>query len=255
MISRRPKRISQKLCSIQIQEQDISFLLKKSSHRKTLAITIDEKATMNVSAPFYSVDKDIYAFIQDKGAWILEKLKEAQKHKDFLDNRIFEQGKVFLFLGKKYPLNVVEKVIKQSKVLFDGKAWIVYIAEGLNKAQRLEKIKTAMIKWYRTQAQEILGGRVFHYGRLLGAEPKKIVVKTQKRMWGCCNYHTQAIYLNWQIILSPLEVVDYVVVHELCHLFEPNHSQRFWNKVESILPNYKKRKKWLKNNYLDMVLT
>lgn len=251
----RSKRIFQKSCSIKIQNQDISFLLKKSSHRKTLAISIDEKAKINVSAPLYLADKDIYVFIQEKGHWILEKLKEAQKNKDFLDNRIFEQGNAFLFLGKKYKLNIVEKAIKQSKVEFDGNAWSIYIPEGLKKSQRLEKIRMAMVKWYRTQAQEVLGGRVFYYGRLLGKEPQKIVVKTQKRMWGCCNYHTQSIYLNWQIILSPLEVLDYVVVHELCHLFEPNHSQRFWSKVESILPDYKSRKKWLKNHYLDMVLT
>ncbi len=239
---------------IKVKEQDIPFLLTKSSCRRTLAITIDEKAEIRVAAPFYTTDKVVYAFIHEKGDWVLDKLKEAQKNKTLLDQKQFDHGKEFLFLGKKYALNVVEMDIKQSKVEFDGLCWRVLIPQGLSQEQRLEKARDKMMKWYRLQAKEVLGGRLFHYGRLLGKEPKKIVVKTQKRMWGCCDFNTQAVYLNWQIILSPLMVVDYVVAHELCHLFEPNHSKRFWDKVASVMPDYKRRRKWLKNNYLEMVL-
>jgi hypothetical protein len=88
----------------------------------------------------------------------------------------------------------------------------------------------------------------------MGVEPKKIAVRTQKRLWGCCDYHTQTIHLNWQIILSPIRVIDYVVVHELCHLTVPNHSKRFWKKVEKIIPDFKRHKQWLAVNHIDMVL-
>jgi len=254
-VFRKNKKTSKKSCLIKIQQEEIPFLLKKSSHRKTVAITIDEKAEISVAAPFYTTDKAVYSFIHEKGDWILAKLREAQKNKVFLDQKQFEHGKEFLFLGKKHKLNIiVDEGIKRAKITFDAMGWKVSIPPGLTKEQREKTVKSKMMQWYRLQAHEVLGGRLFHYGRLLGKEPKKIVVKTQKRMWGCCDFNTQTIYLNWQIILSPMMVADYVVVHELCHLFEPNHSRRFWNKVTSVMPDYKERKKWLKNNYFEMVL-
>ena len=111
-----------------------------------------------------------------------------------------------------------------------------------------------MIQWYRRQAEEILGSRLFHYARLIGVEPKKIAVRTQKRLWGNCDYRTRTIHLNWQIVLAPLEVMDYVVVHELCHLIVPNHSKRFWQRVEKTMPDFKKHKQWLKDHAVDMVV-
>ncbi|VAX37280.1 hypothetical protein MNBD_UNCLBAC01-401 [hydrothermal vent metagenome] len=251
---RSPKRIFQKNCSIDFGNEQIFFTLKKSSRRQTLAITINEKAQVNVAVPFSVAEKDIQAFVYERGDWILEKLRDLQKNKALIDSKQFDHNHAFLFLGKKYKIYVIEGDVKLCRIDFDGRRWNITIPVGLKDSERRKKIRDKFMQWYRTQAQEILGGRLFHYGRILGREPKKIVVKTQKRMWGCCNYHTQTIYLNWQIILSPLNVVDYVVVHELCHLFHPNHSQKFWNKVEKILPDYKERRKWLKDNFFEMVL-
>ena len=115
-------------------------------------------------------------------------------------------------------------------------------------------IKEKLIKWYRAQAEEIFGGRVFYFSRIMGLEPQKIAVKTQKRIWGSCGYHDKAISLNWQLVFAPMDVIDYVVVHELAHLDTPNHSRKFWKSVANILPDYKMRQNWLKNNRLSMKL-
>ena len=137
---------------------------------------------------------------------------------------------------------------------FDGFKWVVRIPRHLSLAERQEDIKERLIQWYRLQAKEILGGRVFHFARIMKLGPQEIHVKTQKRLWGCCNYHKQTISLNWQIVMAPLAVVDYVVVHELCHLKIPNHSKQFWQKVEEVLADYQRHRSWLKINAEEMVL-
>ncbi len=256
-VFRRPKKISEKLCSVNGPEGLVSFLLKRSSQRRTVAIMVNEQAKVTVSAPLYSTEKFIRTFIQEKTPWIVRKVREAEKNKAFVEQKKFDHGYEFLFLGNKCRLDVEESdvgVSTRGKIQFDGKKWEVLIPAQLTGEQRQAHIKKKLTQWYQVQAKEILGGRIFYYSRIIGVEPKKIAVRTQKRVWGNCDYNTKTIHLNWQIILSPMDVIDYVVVHELCHLIEPNHSKRFWHEVQKILPDYPKRKAWLKKNHYEMIL-
>lgn len=252
---KRPKRVIKKALSVKTKEGDIPLVLTRSSGRRTLTITVDEKAAVGIAAPFHMKDAEIHAFVHEKAPWICKKLSEAQNNKDILSQREFDHGHQFLFLGKKYKVNVYHQDIKRSRITFDALGgWSVAVPENLSCEDRRVLVKEKMLQWYRHQAKEILGGRIFHYSRLMGVEPKKIAVRTQKRLWGCCDYNTQTVHLNWQIILSPQKVVDYVVAHELCHLMVPNHSKRFWKKVEKVMPDFKQYRQWLKKNHLAMML-
>jgi predicted metal-dependent hydrolase len=115
-------------------------------------------------------------------------------------------------------------------------------------------IKRAMLAWYKQQAKEILGARLFSFSRRMRLEPRHVQIRTQKHIWGSCHHKRRSIHLNWQLVLTPFFVIDYVIVHELCHLIVPDHSRRFWQKVEEILPSYKADQKWLKDNALDLRL-
>ncbi len=252
---RRPKRIVKSTCSVETKEGDISFILARSSGRRTLTISVDERAKVNVASPFAMSEKEIYGFIHEKSEWILAKIKESKKTRDILRQKEFDDGHEFLFLGKKCRVNVSESDVKRSRIDFDIlMGWSITIPKGLSSEAVQVQVKKKMLQWYRAQAEEILGGRIFHYSRLMGVEPKKIAIRTQKRLWGCCDYNTQTIHLNWQIILSPVKVIDYVVVHELCHLVIPSHSKRFWNKVKKVMPDFEPYRQWLKANHLDMTL-
>lgn len=88
----------------------------------------------------------------------------------------------------------------------------------------------------------------------MGLAPQRITVKTQKRLWGSCNHHGRSINLNWMLVMTPLMVIDYVVVHELCHLLVPNHSRRFWKHVAQYFPDYQASEKWLKTHAPEMQL-
>jgi predicted metal-dependent hydrolase len=252
---RHPKQIVKSAHSLMTKEGDIPFLLSRSSGRRTLTITVDEHAQVCVASPFTLKDRTIQDFIHTKARWIIARIKEAENNKNILRQKEFDDGHEFLFLGKKYTMNVREADIKRSRIVFDTvTGWSVVVPKELSGEGRRDQVKQKMLQWYRAQAKEILGGRIFHYSRLMGVEPKKIAIRTQKRLWGCCDYNTQAIHLNWQIILSPLKVVDYVVVHELCHLTVPSHSKRFWKRVGKFMPDFEEYRRWLKVNHLDMVL-
>ena len=252
---RRPKRIVKTEYSISTSAGEVHFKLTRSTGRRTLTIIVDGDAQVNVAAPFNMRVAEIHDFIQKKAQWIQRGIIEAQKNKDILSQREFDHGAKFLFLGKKYTLHVVFSDIKRSRIIFDVlKGWVITISSGLSQTERRCQVKDRMLKWYRTQAEEILGGRIFNYARMMGVVPKKIAVRTQKRLWGCCDYNTQTIHLNWQIILSPIKVVDYVIIHELVHLTHPNHSKRFWNRVKKFMPDFEHYRRWLKINHLDMIL-
>lgn len=205
-------------------------------------------------APLAAQERRIFDFLRSKEQWILRKVREAENARAVLEQKRFENGHSFLFLGRKYPLEIFPDGGQRVRCDFDGTKWTVRVPADWDQEKRHKGIRDQMALWYQAQAKEILGGRLFHFARVLGVEPKEIAIRTQKRVWGNCDYRRQRIHLNWLIILAPREVVDYVVVHELCHLLVPNHSRRFWKKVEQILPDFKSRRKWLKEHFLDMTL-
>lgn len=109
------------------------------------------------------------------------------------------------------------------------------------------RIYKAIEKWYIGQAHMIFPVRVMHYLQFTGGEVKSIRIKDQKTRWGSCS-SLHNLNFNWRLIMAPGEVLDYVVVHELCHLTHMNHSRDFWNMVEKVMPDYRVYRKWLKDN-------
>lgn len=251
---RRSDQTSNVVCSVETDNGPLDYLWKRSARRRTLAIAVDARAAVSVFSPWHVPEPQVRAFLEEKLEWVLKKLQARQSRLAFLSGRRFEDGREFLFLGQRYVLRVREGDGKRGRVNFDGQGWSAVLPAGVAAEGRARELRRKMVQWYRAQAEEILGARVFHYARVLGKEPKRIAVRTQKRVWGNCDFRAQTIRLNWQIILAPIEVIDYVVVHELCHLFFPNHSKRFWKKVEEVLPDFKQRKAWLKDNAQEMVV-
>jgi len=98
------------------------------------------------------------------------------------------------------------------------------------------------------EAHRIIKERVLIYAEKVGEYPRKVLIKDVKTRWGSCSSRTRTVNINWRITLAPIEIVDYLIVHELSHLKHPNHSRDFWSFVASILPDYKLRKKWLRKN-------
>ena len=238
--------------SFQSEIIDFDYTLSRSCGRRTLSIGIDEQARVQVSVPFRTPLQEIHAFLTEKAAWIEKCIRMAKANQEVLSEKKYEHGAQFLFLGKKFPLSVAEDNLKRSRIEFDSQGWRISLPQGLgNKA---ELVQQKLRQWYKTQAQEILGAKAFQFARDIGVAPKSIQIRNQKRLWGCCDWNKQSITLNWQIILAPIPVVDYVIIHELCHLIHPNHGKRFWNKVGKYMPHYQENRKWLRDNQIELML-
>lgn len=101
------------------------------------------------------------------------------------------------------------------------------------------------MRWYRLQAHQRFAEKVLRYARVVGVSPTAVDIKTFKSRWGSCNIRGE-VQFHWKVILAPHRIVDYVVVHELCHLKHHDHSPLFWKSVERVMPDYLKCKEWLK---------
>lgn len=241
-------------CLLKISTGDIPYTLCRSPRRRTVTLAINESGKVKLSIPAGLAEAEAHKFIFEKRDWLLRKLQHIQTHQGFLSRRCYADGGTFHFLGREFPLRTVATENRRLSVAFDGEAWQIHIPHQLEPQQKKDVLQKELAKWFREQAKEIFPGRIFHYGRIMGLDPKHIAVKTQRRSWGSCSTHRRSIHLNWQLVMAPVEVLDYVVVHELAHLMHPNHSRRFWRKVETFMPDYQERRKWLQENRWQMIL-
>jgi len=231
---------------VEINDNKVAYTVVKT-RRKTIGITIDRNGEVRVSAPLGISERQIRETVQKKAGWIIKKVSEVIERNSNLICRQFVSGEKFMYLGEEYTLEVAEKDLGKAEVLMQEDTITVYISRGLSEESRKQAIKEALIKWYRQRFDEIVKERIKKYSMQLKVAPCRVVIKNQKTRWGSCS-NKGNINLNWRLIMAPLHIIDYVVVHELCHLKVMNHSKDFWNLVESIQPNYHENQKWLKIN-------
>lgn len=110
-----------------------------------------------------------------------------------------------------------------------------------------ETVKNAVVKWYRERAREVLQQKVCYFQKFIGKSVGDIRIKEQKSRWGSCSAKGN-LNFNWKIIMAEDDMIDYLVVHELCHRLHMNHSKEFWESVGKLIPDYKTKEKWLKEN-------
>jgi predicted metal-dependent hydrolase len=141
------------------------------------------------------------------------------------------------------PHGIGERVL--ADILMQRRDWI---NKKLAKVQARRAEPKAHFDGDLNDASRIINERVTVYSELMQLFPKKVAVKDQRRRWGSCSARTGALNLNWRIVMAPPQVVDYVVVHELSHIKHPNHSPAFWSLVAQFVPDYKARRKWLRQH-------
>lgn len=212
------------------------------SKRKTLALIVRPDGSLIVRAPLKTAEKTIWGFIEDHAEWIEKKRAEALAALPPTP-RQFVPGERFLFLGTAYPLEIVKG--QQKPLILEGN---FKLAESAQTDARL-----VFEHWYRAQARRILEDRVNSYANEYGLHYQKIGITSARTRWGSCSGNG-SLNFSWRLIMAPMEAVDYVVVHELAHTVFHNHSRRFWKKVESIMPDFKERRKWLRKNGLELML-
>jgi len=209
--------------------------------RKTVSLIVEPTGVVRILAPLRFSDKNITALLQEKQSWVLEKLRIVKSSTivppDFLE------GTELDYQGKMYAIKY-EPVIRKSDeciaILHDQ---ILIFSRSFEK----EVVKKSIESWYKKEATLKIQESVLAMQKRMDKLPTKISVKTQKKRWGSCTSKGH-ILLNWRLILAPQEVLDYVILHELCHLYFMDHSPKFWAKVSEFDPKYKEKRDWLKRN-------
>jgi len=207
------------------------------SNRKTIALQITEDGLLIVRAPLHLDEEKIRKVVIKHKKWIEEKKKEIERKDPKFSKKEFVNGEGFLYLGKYYKLYIVKN---QSQPLRFENGF--YLSESA-----LSKAKEIFIEWYKKQAFEKISERVSFYASVGGFKYKKINITSAMKRWGSCS-PDNSLNFSWRLIMAPLPVIDYVVVHELAHTLEKNHSKNFWSIVKMLMPNYKKQETWLKEN-------
>lgn len=215
----------------------------RTNRRKTASVKIVD-GLVQVIVPKRLSKQRIEDLINKRRAWIMDKLR-IHANRPPVTPKEYVNGECFPYLGKNYKLKLVMADFIGAK-LKDG-----YLTVGMNSTVPASKtkqhVKDLITAWYIERAKERLEEKTNRYAKVLGLEPNSINVKEYKSRWGSCSTKGDISY-NWKIILAPHNIADYVVVHELCHMLEHNHSPKFWKHVERTVADYKERKLWLRQN-------
>ncbi len=239
-------RLKAQSCEAQTAAGLISYSLSRSPRRKNLTIYVKEDRHVRVLAPLLLGNKHIERFIQKKAHWIVRSLERLAARFPKTYQHSFRDGEEFLFLGQSYRLCYVPSDAKRIKMSFNGSRFEALVPISMSWEKIEESIKKALVVWYKVEAKRTVEERLPVWTKKLDLKIERVVVRTQKRIWGSCYYRLKRININWKIVMMPLKVVDYILIHELCHFYVANHSKRFWDKVRSIDPHYKVSEQWLK---------
>jgi len=234
--------------NILIKQSKIPFELRRSSRAKRMRIQIEsDTPKLVLVAPRYALDFQIKSFLKRQEDWIekgwIKVLKKAAlrpKHK-------YEDGDTYFYFGEALVLKLIPSLSWKPKVRVNKNQLEISIHKAISKIEGKKAIKKAIQEFYKAKASEVIHDRLEFFNEYYGLKFNRVSFRNQKTRWGSCSSQKN-LNFNWRLIMAPIEIIDYVVVHELCHLKYMNHSAAFWKTVSETIPNYKERKKWLKEN-------
>jgi hypothetical protein len=206
---------------IEIENKIIEFNVQYGN-RKKISIHIDSLGLITVKVPKDTSKEIIISAMEQQGKWILEKSDNIAAVREIPKTKEYDDKDKFLYLGKEHFLH---ELIETS---------------GLNE----EELKRNLKKFYFSSCKKVVGERIKIYQVQLGVKPKTIEIVESKTKWGSCSSHKK-ITFNYRLAMAPMEVIDYVIIHELCHLIHMNHDRSFWRRVGSVMPDYKKKEQFL----------
>jgi predicted metal-dependent hydrolase len=225
----------------------VRYLLKRSAKRRTIVFSVDEDG-LAVHAPWNSSDRRLERVLGEAADWILKKLQvwEARPAR----RQRWEHAAQIPYLGRVLTLSVRPNAPATTTVLGDADRLQVCLAGEPSAAV----LREAVVGWYRRRAQAIFPERIAQFAPVLGVALPRLVVSNARTRWGSCNFKRE-VRLNWRLVQAPQYVIDYVVVHELAHLIEMNHSRRFWQLVAGAFPRHREAREELDHRgrwYLDV---
>jgi predicted metal-dependent hydrolase len=220
------------------QVQDIAYQLLPGAERQTTDIVIERDGVVRVRPPARLTPEQVDATVFSKRMWIYRNLAEWHDLNATRVVREWVNGESFLYLGSSYRLTLVDTQDETLK-LKDGRFQLLRSFGSRAQAQQ------AFEQFYTDKGLPRLKQRVLHYAPKLGVKASSVQIKDLGFRWASCSAAGDLLF-HWKCLMAPLTVIDYIVVHELCHLRWRDHSSQFWNEVDKVLPDYMERKDWLR---------
>ena len=221
----------------------IAYRIRRSARRKkTLQLSVDDDGAI-VASPMKTPDAEIRRFVLKNADWILESV--AQR-KALAESYRLVSGNSLPYLGREVGLIIREEEALGARLEFEDWKFRIIIPKNLDEGERDAAIGRELAAWYRRQAERVIGAQVDRWWRFFDCpERPPALIRDQRRRWGSCS-SDGTLRFNWRLAMMSEDVVEYVVVHELSHLEQMNHSPKFWDVVAKRLPDYKERRRTLK---------
>ncbi|MEK5177233.1 SprT family zinc-dependent metalloprotease [Paenibacillus odorifer] len=207
---------------IDYDNQVIEFNVQYGNGKK-ISIHIDSSGRITLKVPKKTSEEMIKSVVERNGKMIVEKLQslEAARETPKMIRAYEDEGK-FLYLGKYYSLHELIETAELSE----------------------EQLQLKLKKFYFSSCKKLIGERITRYQTQLRVKPKSIEIVESRTKWGSCSSDKKLTF-NYRLAMAPVEVIDYVIIHELCHLLHMNHDRSFWRRVGSLMPDYKEKEEYL----------
>jgi len=225
---------------------DLGFEYKvtRTNRRKTASISVKDEI-VSIIVPENIPDERVQAILSKKSRWIKDKLNYYQGTRSSSKAKDYVSGEGFSYLGRNYRLKILSG--ESRGVKFKDGRLIVQIPKDFSQSRRVKKIREFLEEWYQERALLKLKEKAKRLSRNVGVTPEMIGIKSYKGRWAGCSKNHE-VFFNWNIIMAPNRIVDYVVIHELVHLVHHDHSREYWKKLKAVFPDYLECKEWLKAN-------
>lgn len=239
--------------TLKFLEHDI--VLVRKAYRRNLSLSVQVNGQIRVSAPAGVTHEKVVSFLCAHEDWLRQHLEKFASLRNQFPQKKFSQGERLLFVGKpltlKFKCAEVNQAMSKSRLFRENGDLVVVVprerwAQFQERREHPELI-APIRQFYKKTAQSYLTDRVKFWSERMRLQPQGLGFRSQKTRWGSCNSKGK-ISLNWRLMIAPIEVIDYVIVHELSHLVHYDHSRAFWNLVAQYIPDYKTHKTWLKRH-------
>lgn len=231
---------NRKMKEVVLSRRSIFYELIRSK-RKTVRLRLMNQDLLEINAPLKISIDDLEKIIRQKENWLNKRIESLKELPTKTSKRFYQQGEEFLYQGRQVELRLHIKSQWKSYQVFEESGTLSVWGPNSEPVE----VEKALMEWFRKSAKKIIGTSLEEWSQRLEIPYQKFDIGNGRCLWGSC-HQNGTVRINWRAIFISPDILDYLLVHELCHLREMNHSSRFWTEVESILPDYKMRRKRLR---------
>jgi len=230
---------------IKLSGRLVEYTLKQSRKARLIWVKIQPESGLVVTVPLYYDKSHLEKFLISKSDWIIKHLERYEKlNKEMSDNN--KRAETIYYLGNKYSLISITGSTERDVTVNKGNKSIYFPLK--NKDTDLNE---HLVKWLKNECRSFLEWKTNEFCNVIPVKYNRIYIRDQKTRWGSCSVKKNLSF-NWRIIMMPERVIDYIIIHELCHLKYMDHSHTFWNMVAKYSPDWKLQRKWLRSHHLEL---